>query len=73
MQSDRKVQYFHSLQISYFRSLFSLSTLWEGMNDSELIDLANTDSEDSSIIVGFFSNSIMSRIILRLRITHIQK
>lgn len=43
------------------------------MNDSELIDLANTDSEDSSIIVGFFSNSIMSRIILRLRITHIQK
>ena len=73
MQSDRKVQYFHSLQISYFRSLFSLSTLWEGMNDSELIDLANTDSEDSSIIVGFFSNSIMSRIILRIRITHIQK
>lgn len=73
MQSDRKVQYFHSLQISYFRSLFSLSTLWEGMNDSELIDLANTDSGDSSIIVGFFSNSIMSRIILRLRITHIQK
>lgn len=73
MQSDRKVQYFHSLQISYFWSLFSLSTLWEGMNDSELIDLANTDSEDSSIIVGFFSNSIMSRIILRIRITHIQK
>lgn len=73
MQSDRKVQYFHSLQISYFRSLFSLSTLWEGMNDSELIDLANTDSEDSSVIVRFFSNSIMSRIILRLRITHIQK
>ena len=73
MQSDRKVQYFHSLQISYFWSLFSLSTLWEGMNDSELIDLANTDSEDSSAIVGFFSNSIMSRIILRIRITHIQK
>lgn len=43
------------------------------MNDSELIDLANTDSEDSSAIVGFFSNSIMSRIILRLRVTHIQK
>lgn len=43
------------------------------MNDSELIDLANTDSEDSSIIVGFFSNPIMSRIILRLRVTHIQK
>lgn len=73
MQSDRKVQYFHSLQISYFWSLFSLSTLWEGMNDSELIDLANTDSEDSSVIVGFFSNSIMPRIILRIRITHIQK
>lgn len=73
MQSDRKVQYFHSLQFSYFRSLFSPSTLWEGMNDSELIDLANTDSEDSSVIVRLFSNPIMSRIIPRLRIIHIQK
>lgn len=73
MQSDRKVQYFHSLQIFYFWSLFSPSTLWEGMNDSELIDLANTDSEDSSVIVQFFLNPIMSRIILRLRITHFQK
>lgn len=52
MQSDRKLQYFHSHQINLFWSLFSLSTIWEGMNDSELIDLANTDSEDSSVIVS---------------------